>query len=212
MFRSVWRRFSMIFLTPAPSGSKPLFYAKPKAGRKRRIFGQTPEARGNASSSGAQNGCNLCDGLRVSCSLAHVPDQTHACAASPSSSPCCLLRCAPVRRAAEIRLAVPAAFADDPFVKSLLASTILAARGVTVAPSRWPARRGDGGAEKGEADLAVFALDEREPPRPESVERRDDAADPAVHVQIRRGSLPDAGFLPRRARRPPTPAAPACSR
>jgi esterase/lipase superfamily enzyme len=63
-------------------------------------------------------------------------------------------------RAAEIRLAVAGAFADDAFVKSLLASKILAGVDLTVA--RKPVAS-DAEAlmalEKGEADLAVFALD-----------------------------------------------------
>ncbi|WP_296715301.1 alpha/beta hydrolase [Rhodoblastus sp.] len=62
--------------------------------------------------------------------------------------------------AAEIRLAVPSAFAEDIFVKSLLASKILAGAGVTVAPKPVASdAEALAALEKGEADLAVFALD-----------------------------------------------------
>lgn len=62
--------------------------------------------------------------------------------------------------AAEIRLAIPSAFADDSFVKSLLASKILAGAGVTVAPKPVASdAEALSALEKGEADLAVFALD-----------------------------------------------------
>jgi esterase/lipase superfamily enzyme len=63
--------------------------------------------------------------------------------------------------AAEIRLAVPSGFADDSFVKSLSASKILAGAGLTVAPK--PVTSDAAAMEalkKGEADLAVFALDD----------------------------------------------------
>jgi esterase/lipase superfamily enzyme len=62
--------------------------------------------------------------------------------------------------AAEIRLAVPSAFAEDIFVKSLLASKILAGVGVTVTPKPVASdAEALAALEKGEADLAVFALD-----------------------------------------------------
>lgn len=63
--------------------------------------------------------------------------------------------------ATEIRLAVPAAFMDDPFVKSFAASTILAADGLAVAVKTVPtSTEAMAALTNGEADLALFALDE----------------------------------------------------
>lgn len=85
-----------------------------------------------------------------------------------SRAPLLVLAClsfSPFAYATEVRVAVPAAYADDVFVKSLLADTVPAAAGLTLAASKFlseaEAKRA---VETGAADMSVYTImDERLP-------------------------------------------------